>query len=791
MQYYELNTGNFVGEQPTEYYKFKYSPDHFQLHSFQAIENGKNVLVTAHTGAGKTSVALYAIAKHLQAGNQVIYTSPIKTLSNQKYKEFCEDFDDVGIMTGDVKINPAADLMIMTAEILRNAIMRKDKKEADVYDWQFDSSKIKLVVLDEVHFINNKDRGMVWEEIITNLDPSIQLVMLSATINGAEKLARWIGNIKQITCHHIPTPFRPVPLKHFVFWEDKLHLLLEGDSKWSHGNWDKIRSQVKKLVKIKKLKSHKFYMENLIKYLRDKDQLPANIFLLNKKMVEQTAEKIQIVFNNFEEQAKVKKTWDHHLEKYKKVYGNSFQWNQVKNLVMKGIGIHHSGLIPILKEIIEILYGKKLIKVLIATETFAMGVNMPTRTTIFTQLTKYDGTGRRLLNTEEYIQMAGRAGRRGIDSYGTVVILPNKYMEDERNIKMMMTGKSRPLKSRINFDYNYLLKQLSNYENCEDDSSFVEFLSTNINSTYFGSELKTSVDYNIVIRNETKDELSKLKFDNDILEKFKQIRDLDEKLSGNKNTWFTLDRKQIKKLTKKKKAIESEISSADKSLYSKVIQLTTKLNNLEREISFSSESIEAQIMTLLDFVKDFKFVGEDYGLTVLGKIMSEVNECNPMILGYMIKNNIFSGLKFEEIVAMLSIFIDDLSLESESIEELSIDDNFKNKLYLIGDLVNDFMDKESNLNNNLVYPITSDWYLHTNLFSAVMEWAKGKQWSEIYHLYPTFEGNFIKNVLRLTNLIKNVYLIAKIIKDVELINVLEGFEEKLIRDFVTTDSLYL
>tara|TARA_B110000977_G_C11071147_1_gene489599 strand:- start:732 stop:3107 length:2376 start_codon:yes stop_codon:yes gene_type:complete len=791
MKNYELNKGKFLGKTPTEYYHFNFPPDNFQLFGFDAIQKKHNCLITAHTGAGKTAVALYAIAKHLQEGHQVIYTSPIKTLSNQKYKELSEDFEDVGIMTGDIKINPSADLMIMTAEILRNAIMRKDNQNEDVYDWKFDSSKIKLVVLDEVHFINNKDRGMVWEEIITNLDPSIQLVMLSATIDGAEKLAKWVGNIKKITCHHIPTPFRPVPLKHYVFWNDKFHLILEGDSKWVNGNWDKVRSQVKALAKNRKLKTPKFYMEKLIKNLQEKDQLPANIFLLNKKLVEKTAEQIQTVFNTHEERKIVEKIWDSHLEKYKSIYGESHQWHQVKKLVGKGIGIHHSGLIPILKEIIEILYGKKLIKVLIATETFAMGVNMPTRTTIFTQLTKYDGSGRRLLNTEEYIQMAGRAGRRGIDTYGTVVILPGKYIDDERSIKMMMTGKPCTLNSKIKIDYNYLLKQLSNYEKSDSEISFVKYLLKNINNTYFGSELRLRVDFKKLKKNEILKELSEIKFDESILKKFIEIDENNNEIVGGGNTWIKLNKKLTKKLTNRNKVLLAEIEQYDKNIYSKVKNLTNQLKKITNEINFSSESIEKQILLLLDFVKKYNFVDENYNLTILGKIMAEVNECNPMILGYMIKNKIFSDMSFEEIVAMLSIFIDDLSLETESISNLQIKDDFKDKMYLIGDLVNDFMNEESKLNNKLVYPITSDWYLHTNLFSAVLEWSKGKQWSEIYHLYPTFEGNFIKNVLRLTNLIKNVFMIAKIIKDVNLINTLEGFEEKLIRDFVTTDSLYL
>ena len=493
MSFYTLKTGNFEEDNPPTFYNFKYSPDNFQLFGFKAIYNNDNILVTAHTGAGKTALALYATAMHLKLGkehnHQVVYTGPIKTLINQKFKDFSEDFDDVGIMTGDVKINPSANLLVMTAEILRNAIMRKDNNDTDIYEWQFDPKKVKCVILDEVHFINNLDRGMVWEEIITNLDPNIQLVMLSATINGAERLARWVGNIKQTMCHHIPTPFRPVPLKHFVYWDNDLHLLLEGDKGWKNGKWDNVKKQINIKVKKKKLKSNSFYLEKLIGYLKNKGQLPANIFLLNKISVEKTANGITMNFNSHEEIKQIEKIWNKYLLKYKDIYEKTQQWNNIKSLALKGIGIHHSGLIPILKEIVEILYEKKLIKVLIATETFAIGVNMPTKTTIFTNLTKFDGKSKRLLDTEEYIQMAGRAGRRGLDNHGTVIILPSKFMPSEQDIKRMMTGSSRPLKSRISVDYIYVLKQLLNYENSNVEESFEEYIINNMNKTYFGTEL--------------------------------------------------------------------------------------------------------------------------------------------------------------------------------------------------------------------------------------------------------------------------------------------------------------
>jgi len=796
MSFYQLKTGNFTGEKPPMFYNFKYNPDHFQLHGFKGIYEKDNILVTAHTGAGKTALALYAAAMHLSRDEnaQVVYTGPIKTLINQKFKDFSEDFDDVGIMTGDIKINPSARLLVMTAEILRNAIFRMNSKDEDIYDWHFNPKKVKCVILDEVHFINNNDRGMVWEEIITNLDPSIQLVMLSATINGAERLAKWVGNIKKKMCYHIPTPFRPVPLKHFVFWDDELHLLLEGDSKWNSGSWSKVKKLVDIKVKNRKVKQPSYYLERLVKYLKEKNQLPANIFLLNKIQVERTANNINLNFNNHEDVKEIEKVWNKHLGFYQEIYGTTAQWNNIKSLACKGIGIHHSGLIPIMKEIVEILYEKKLIKVLIATETFAIGVNMPTKTTIFTNLNKFDGKSKRLLNTEEYIQMAGRAGRRGLDTYGTVVILPGKFMEMESSIKKMMTGNSRPLKSRISFDYNYILKQLLNYQDSGSTDIFDDYIINNINMTYFGSEIKGFIDYDKECILKLQSDLEKYTYDEDIMKDYIILKDVEEKLAPKKNSWLKLNRKVIKKLNQEKSKILKKLESIDMTQYESIYNIKQNISSKSQDLDLSEQSIRKQIHLLTDFLKSQGFVNNDdenVSLTTYGKIMAQVNECNPMILGYMLQEKIFSGLTFDEIVALLSIFIDDRSLESESIENLPISDMVKDRMYCIGDIVNRFADDEVELSNKLPYPVVSDWYLHTNLLAAIKEWAKGKTWKEIYHLYPTFEGNFIKNVLRLTNLIKNVYLIAKITKDSELLNTMEEFESKMIRGFVTTDSLYI
>ena len=778
--FYIKDTGKFEGKTPPEHYKFKYKPDNFQLHGFNAIENNHNILVTAHTGAGKTSLALYGIAKWLKENKQVIYTSPIKTLSNQKFNDFSKDFDDVGIMTGDVKINPSANLLIMTAEILRNSLIRKNNDT--VYEWNFNPEDVKCVILDEVHFINDPNRGMVWEEIIVNLPSNIQLIMLSATINGAEELASWVGSIKKVMCHHIPTPFRPVPLKHYVFYNDTKHLLLEGDRKWNHNMWTNIcRNINNKIKKKEKIISSNDNFHNFLTYLSLERLMPATIFILSRKNVERTAHNIRYNFNDSKEMNKVILTWNKHLGKYKSTYSNTYQWNMVKNLVEKGIGIHHSGLIPILKDMVEILYSMKLIKVLIATETFAMGVNMPTKSTVFMDLVKFDGNKKRFLKTDEYIQMAGRAGRRGIDTFGEVFILPNlRDLPKETDLKKMMLSLPRKITSKVIIDYNYILKQLLKYDN----SNIYDFLLKNINKTYFSKEIYKMNESDRLQMIEKKKELDNMTVDSDEYDIYIGMMKLKEKINSSsyRSSQRKKMRRQLNNMNSKLKLTESITNK---------YHIENEYSILKNNYEFNKDIFRNMIDILLEFLKKNKMLDNGNNYTPIGRIIAEINECNPLILGNMILNKFFDDLAFEEIMAVLSIFIADRTLEEQYISDLPISYNLQSKMNNLQKTINKFMEDEEELNNSLPIKFYLDWELSTGMFNAIYYWSKGKDWKFVSQYYNSFEGNFIKNVLRLTNLVKNLYNIAGIMKNVKLLNMLEDYEEKLIRDFVTVDSLYL
>jgi len=771
----------------TQYMEFKYPLDTFQILGCQAIDNEENILATAHTGSGKTTLALYAIAKCIKLGRKVIYTSPIKTLSNQKFKEFSSLFPDVGIITGDIKINPSAQCLIMTAEILKNSLMRKHNDT--IYDWNFNPEEVDIVILDEVHFINNPERGKVWEEILINLSPKIKLVMLSATISGANEMADWITDLKKIKCHLVSTQKRPVPLKHTIYWNDELRTFLENDTQWNHGIWNDTKKEMDKYFL--KNKFSIVFFHNCLKYLDINNLMPVTVFLLNRDAVEKQAKTLP---NYSSDSKEIMDIWDKYLNKYKNLYQHTDQWNTLYDLVCKGIGIHHSGMIPVLKEIVEILYDKCLIKVLLATETFAMGVNMPTKTVIFTNLTKFDGNQKRPLRPEEYGQMAGRAGRRGMDTSGLVVILPFLDFISENDAKTVMLAPPQKIISRLSLDYSLILKLLNNKIDIKNDEDPIKYLSTIFQKTlYIGNDSKLKGP---IIKELDMLEKKLLELDPILNSEIKSKKDIYEKLFeiNNKlkpNGYFRLDNKIEKKLIKEKKELELNINSSEMKLLDSWIHLEKNINKLKIEIDFNENKLNIHLQKMLIFLKNNDMIDSTFQLTKKGRIISEINECNPLIMTKIIENNIFDDLEFSEIMAILSLFIADKDREEMFISDLDISQKEEAKIKDIIKISDELYNEELVLVQNTPFQFKSDWQMSFNMIEIIKDWSIGHDWLEIKHKFNNYEGNFIKNILRLSNLVKNIESIAVLLNNVSLINKLNGFQEKLIRNVVITDSLYI
>lgn len=443
---------------PAKEYKFELDP--FQKESVACLERRESVLVSAHTSAGKTVVAEYAIAMALRDKQRVIYTSPIKALSNQKYRDLYEEFDDVGLMTGDVTISPNASCLVMTTEILRSMLYRGSDLMREVA-W---------VIFDEIHYMRDKERGVVWEESIVMLPHSVRFVFLSATIPNAKQFAQWIAKTHHQRCHVVYTDYRPTPLQHYMFptGGEGLYLVVDEKSRFRQDNFQKAMASLAATAESAKLgdtgtargkgknkrgsargqkKGGPSDLHRVVKMIMERHYDPVIVFSFSKRECERYALQMsKLDFTTDEEKRLIQQVFTNAIDSLSDDDRNLPQIGSLLPLLKRGIGIHHGGLLPILKEVIEIMFQESLVKCLFATETFAMGINMPAKTVVFTNTRKFDGTDFRWVTPGEYIQMSGRAGRRGLDDRGIVIQMIDEKMEPSA-AKEMLKGNADPLNS--------------------------------------------------------------------------------------------------------------------------------------------------------------------------------------------------------------------------------------------------------------------------------------------------------------------------------------------------------
>ena len=766
-------------------YKFPYELDAFQKEGIYRIYKNENILITAHTGSGKTVLAIYAIAHCLKKNKKVIYTSPTKSLSNQKYAEFVEKFSNdsllsgsVGIMTGDIKMNPDAQCIIMTTEILRNILYKTSENIQNSSLINIDD--IGAVIFDEVHYINDPDRGKVWEETIVLLPSNINLVMLSATIDKPEVFASWVGNIKKIPISLIPTSHRVVPLRHY-FW--KSHIVQENGKdiiKWNmidlldesgkFKNYDIVRNKYSP-QDLNKL------MDNLVNYLVDHNYTPALFFKLSRKKCESMCKTVRKNLLTHDEISEVENTFNYYMKDYKKTYEILPQYQDVYNQLKKGVVYHHSGLVPILKEIIEILYTKGLVKILFATETFAIGVNMPTKTVLFSELEKYDNKGARMLRTDEYLQMSGRAGRRGLDKFGSVILLPTFNLPDEISMKNMMTGKSPSLSSKFKLSYQFVLKIMST-PNFDMDN----FLSNTLIVSENKKQLFSIEQHKIVLEKN----LDSINIDNELFLTMDNYNKICKKLS---DTFFVVKKKDKDKLEKDKKSIEQSENFSEKyEKYKSISNYKKEIFSLEENIWYNNYGIKDNILKITEILECEGYI-LNQKITKKGIVASVINEVNELLFTEIIFKGFLDKLDFPEIVALISLFINerDQGSSDKYINDLNISCNYKNTYNKIKDLTEYFMDKEDEYK---LY-IETDYNLYLDFVEPVYIWASGGSIHEVYKNTSVYDGNFIKSIMRINNICENLMDICKTIERYDICSKLENHNEILIRDITSINSLYV
>jgi len=426
-------------------HSFPYDP--FQQRAIDIIDQDRSLFVAAPTGSGKTVLADYVIERSLQRGQRVIYTAPIKALSNQKFRDFsARHGEEVGIMTGDVTINPTAPLVIMTTEIYRNTLL-EDATRLSRYSW---------IIFDEVHYLDDQERGTVWEESILFTPPHINLLALSATIPNVEQLAQWIRDVHQRPVDVIEETHRPVPLTILFQCQNKILKTLQELKQSGYLGRDDWRQwrQVQRYDRYRPIHANRF--ESLIEELRSQDRLPCIFFTFGRRRAEELAwEFSRFPLISSEEHRVLRRMFDELCGRFGLNHDRSAE--ALGHLIDHGIAFHHAGMLPTIKEVIERCFTSRLIKLIVTTETFALGVNMPARSVVLDTIKKRANSGFELLRRRDFQQMAGRAGRRGMDAAGFVYVRINPMHVTHPEVSHLLHGTPEPVHSRFNTTYATLL----------------------------------------------------------------------------------------------------------------------------------------------------------------------------------------------------------------------------------------------------------------------------------------------------------------------------------------------
>lgn len=817
--------------------QFPYPLSSFQKYAIEAIVEGHHVLVTAHTGSGKTLPAEFAIRHFTGLGKKVIYCSPIKALSNQKYHDFSQKFPDItcGLFTGDIKTNPNADVLIMTTEILMNYLftnLNSVKQETNTLQFQIDiQNELACVVFDEVHYINDQERGQVWEKSILMLPPHIQMIMLSATIDNPEGFANWcergmIGeNDKKV--YLASTSHRVVPLTHYGFlttteaiFKHVKDKVLEKEVREStniliplqtaHMQFQETGyrtiSKMTQLFSANRVDmNRKHVLNQLAGFLRDRDMLPAIAFVFSRKHVEMCANDIHTGLLEFDSKIgyTVRRECEQIIRKLPnyKEYLELPEYNSLVSLLEKGIGIHHSGMIPILREIVELMISKKYIKLLFATESFAIGLDCPIRTAVFTSLKKFDGNGERYLMAHEYSQMAGRAGRRGIDELGYVVHCNNLFQPPSMvDYKIITGGIPQKLVSKYRISYSLILNLLKNGQTC-DFHLFSEksMIYSEIQKGIQGQTGEIS-DIETRITNKT-ETLSLTKTPSAVCEKY-----------------IDLETRHKTAVNKKRKEIEKELRTITDEYRTILedVKKVSELNALGREYEDKKESLryiqcylEEQTQKICDIMVNEGFIEKDdinYSLTKLGMIASNIAEIHPLILTKWIsvgdneKNswNYFADFTPIQLVGLFSCFTDvKVASDMKLTNTHTLEDTFlKKRITEMAESYRTYDDREADMdirsgiryNDAIIY----------DMVDISMKWCECSDEISCKVFIQSVVankgisiGDFTKAMLKIVTISKEWINVCELAGSMDLLFKLTSIEGLVLKYVATTQSLYV
>jgi superfamily II RNA helicase len=775
---------------------FSFPLSSFQKYAIEGIMEDKHVLVCVPTGNGKTLPAEFAIQYFVNKGKKVIYTSPIKALSNQKYYDFKEKYPDIqfGLLTGDIKLNPNADVLIMTAEILQNSLLQK-KNHFSTFEMDYEKD-LACVIHDEVHSIGLQDRGHVWENIFMLLPPHVQNLMLSATLDKPEQFAQWVEDIHGLKeVYLISLKERAVPLFHYSFITcneglfkklkdkvlekeireviDKPIVLKENNSLFNEINYRKV-NKVLKIISQKGgfLKRH-YVLNKLCKYLFENEMLPCACFILSRKQLEIAAREITVPL--LEDDSKtpyiIKNKCESILREKLTNYDEFIQlpeYISMISLLEKGIATHHSGTLPILKEIVEILFVQGYIKMLFCTETFSCGLNMPIKTTIFTDINKFDGKDFRLLYGYEYNQASGRAGRRGLDIKGNVIHLNNLFksevgVADYRN---MMAGNPQKLNSHYKISYHLLFSSFS----FSIEKSLIQ---KEINNDNYSCEME------IVEKEKERERIQlSLQYLKTPLEDVYKYMNLNSLIKKKKE-----DVRNISSLKEKYYSIEE-----DCKVYFKINKIEEEIENIKKSRKMNEYFLYNKIKTIKDFLQEEGFIS-----TIKGDIARCFKEVPCLVFTELVYK--LEPLSFIDIGMILSCYtnIHISSEEKRCIKRPNID-----SLNKIMDWIELKTDRYLSFENKNGIDTGESYEIQYDLMKYVEKWMEAENVEECkYVLYLLLEekdlflGEFVKAMLKIIAICNEILNVCELINDFSLMEKIKIIINKIQKYVVSNQSLYV
>ena len=738
-------------------YEFPFELDDFQKDACRCITDGKSVVVCAPTGAGKTVIAQHAIHCALEQGKKVFYTTPLKALSNQKYNDFSEKYgiDKVGLLTGDTSINRGAQIVVMTTEVFRNML----------YGTNFGSvtdnlKNVKYVILDEVHYMNDEQRGTVWEESIIYCPTNVQIVALSATVANADKLTEWINTVHSRT-ELINTDFRPVPLRFYYFDSSQPNTLLPLLT--PNGTLNKKIKPEKKEFKRGKAVQKRNTVKDVVRNLHEKNMLPAIYFTFSRKKCDEQMEKCAgLGLNTKAEQIEIKAFIEEFIADNPHLYGNKHI-----DYLIQGVASHHAGLLPAWKNLVEKLFQKGLIKVVFATETLAAGINMPARSTVISATSKRTDTGHRMLTANEFLQMSGRAGRRGMDEVGYVTIVGTSFQSPEDVAELVLSG-SNPLESRFSPSYSMVLNLLQRFSLDESKELILKSFG------YYSSDfrLKPIISQLEEFDNEigARTFICPHKLPDDKILEYDRLRYL-----------YVQNRQTYKKILRQEKAKHRPLSpeiiefgernkedlkklqsyACDICKHYKkhaknievIKRIESKKKKLEKEIEKQKDLYWNKFLAHRSVLIDYGYLENDYP-TDKGKTTSQIRSENELFLAEIIFAGVLENLTPAQLAGVIcAITTEELRVEipyipfSEPVRKtLNQIRNIKKKLF------------KAQSRYDIEAPLNINPY-----FSSLIElWVEGAQWETVSEQVEMGEGDIVRAFKRVVDVLRQLTTIDNV-----------------------------